>query len=108
MCYHAASKKNAQGISLLYAIIPGCADGSFGIEVAKIAHVPESVIMRAQEIVAQLGLHAPAALQYYEASDTKEDVREQELCALVQKIDYENLSPKRAFDILWTIKEMVG
>ncbi len=107
VCYHAASKKTATGISLLYSILPGSADGSFGIEVAKIAHVPDMIIQRAQELVTQLGMHVPTASREHEASAVKVDARASELCALVEKIDYNNLSPKHAFDILWAMKEMV-
>lgn len=107
VCYHAASKKTATGISLLYAIVPGSADGSFGIEVAKIARVPDMVIRRAQEIVTELGMHAPSLYKESVPSAPLPDARAQELYALVQQLDYENLSPKHAFDILWAMKEMV-
>lgn len=52
--YHAASKKTDSGIILLHRIEKGVAQGSFGIEVAKIANLPETVISRAQEILEKL------------------------------------------------------
>src|SRR5579863_6371743 len=49
--YQAASKKMEHGIVFLYTIIRGVADGSFGIEVAKLAHLPEKVIERSCVLV---------------------------------------------------------
>ena len=47
--YHAASKKQADGsVMFLHKIIEGVADGSFGLEVAKNAHMPTIVVLRAE------------------------------------------------------------
>ncbi len=42
------------GVVLLHKIMPGIADGSFGLEVAAVAQVPAEVIARAREILAHL------------------------------------------------------
>lgn len=47
-------KEEADGIIFLRKIIPGGADKSYGIAVAKLAGVPERVILRAQELVEKL------------------------------------------------------
>ena len=39
---------------LLHKIMPGIADGSFGLEVAALAQLPESVISRARDILGEL------------------------------------------------------
>ena len=39
------------GIILLHKILPGIADGSFGLEVAKLAQLPDLLINRAREIL---------------------------------------------------------
>ncbi|MCL4361265.1 DNA mismatch repair protein MutS [Candidatus Dependentiae bacterium] len=51
VAYHAASTKTENGIILLHKIEKGVAEGSFGIEVAKVAGLPEKLISRAQEIL---------------------------------------------------------
>jgi DNA mismatch repair protein MutS len=51
VAYHAASKKTEHGILFLYKILPGVAHGSFGIEVAKLAQLPQSIIDRAQVLI---------------------------------------------------------
>ncbi len=52
--YCIAVKENGDDIVFLRKIIPGGADKSYGIQVAKLAGVPESVIERAKDIVEQL------------------------------------------------------
>src|SRR3990167_3468359 len=52
--FYAASKKTENGIVFLYKMIQGVADGSFGVEVAKLAQLPSRVISRSQELLEQL------------------------------------------------------
>ena len=53
--YCIAVKENGDDIVFLRKIVKGGADQSYGIQVAKLAGVPESVIRRAKEIVGELG-----------------------------------------------------
>lgn len=53
--YCIAVKENGDDIVFLRKIVKGGADQSYGIQVAKLAGVPESVIARAKEIVLELG-----------------------------------------------------
>ncbi|MCL5436351.1 MAG: DNA mismatch repair protein MutS [Candidatus Dependentiae bacterium] len=55
VAYHAASQWTETGIILLHKIVPGCADGSFGIEVARQVDLPATVLDRAQRLVEQFG-----------------------------------------------------
>ncbi len=52
--YCIAVKEKGDDIVFLRKIVPGGADKSYGIQVAKLAGVPESVIERAKEIVTEL------------------------------------------------------
>lgn len=52
--YHAASTKSEDSIVLLHKILPGIAESSFGLEVAKLAQLPKGLINRAQEILDNL------------------------------------------------------
>ena len=49
--YHAASKEMKDSVVLLHKIIKGVAKGSYGIEVAKQAGIPTSIVKRAEELV---------------------------------------------------------
>lgn len=52
--YCIAVKEKGDDIVFLRKIVPGGADKSYGIQVAKLAGVPDSVISRAKEIVTEL------------------------------------------------------
>ena len=63
--YHMASKRGDSGMLFLYTILKGVAGGSFGIEVAKLANLPEQVVLRATEILQELdgsypSIHPPS------------------------------------------------
>ncbi|MGB8367007.1 MAG: DNA mismatch repair protein MutS [Candidatus Babeliales bacterium] len=124
--YYAASKKTEQGIVFLYKIIKGVADGSFGIEVAKLAQLPPEIIKRSHELVHKLAIMpdqlknqiTPTFHQDYEElinrnnqlnsalNKLQQQVKETDwLQRILQEIDYEHLSPKQAFDLLWRLKE---
>ncbi len=49
-----AVSETSQGIKFLYKIIPGKADKSYGIHVAQLAGLPQSVVARAEEILSHL------------------------------------------------------
>lgn len=115
VCYHAASEQRGEHVLLLHKICKGVAQGSFGIEVARMAHLPQEVVVRAQELIATL--HKQARLQESIKHDQRESQEDhvfqlQEELAYYKKyvarlktIDFNTLSPKQAFDILWEYKE---
>lgn len=121
--YHAASKKTEQGIMLLHKIIAGVADGSFGLEVAKGAQLPAEIVTRAEHILhylkqkeAELALCAAAQdgeqlnhqMQFYAsriATLEQEITKSQQLMQRLAQIDYDSLSPKQAFDLLWELRK---
>lgn len=116
--YYAACRKNQNGIQFLYKIMPGVADGSFGVEVAKLAQLPAPVIARAQLLLEQLERQSenitynPARLpdshmhQLKNAlAQTQHELEQAKIkLAALEQIDYDNLSPKAAFDLLWKMK----
>ncbi|MBO4445441.1 MAG: DNA mismatch repair protein MutS [Clostridia bacterium] len=52
--YNIACKKRGDDIIFLRRIVPGPADGSYGIEVAKLAGVPNTVVKRAHEVLEEI------------------------------------------------------
>ncbi|MBR6940912.1 MAG: DNA mismatch repair protein MutS [Clostridia bacterium] len=52
--YNIAVKKRGDDITFLRRIVPGCADGSYGIEVAKLAGVPAAVVERAKVVLEEI------------------------------------------------------
>ena len=129
--YYAASKKTKNGILFLYTIVKGVADGSFGIEVAKLAQLPASVIARAQDVLKLLtesekkqsraivesivdkdgclfdAVHIDKIAQLEKELSIERGKSEttKKKLEFLDSLDYDNLSPKKAFDLLWHIKD---
>ncbi|MCK5632535.1 DNA mismatch repair protein MutS, partial [bacterium] len=123
--YYAASNKTNQGILFLYTMVQGVADGSFGLEVAKLAQLPHELVARADAILHELIITQkslkngkkditiePAVIDFsknremqVEIDRLKKVVYTQD-CVLkkIKNIDYDDLSPKKAFDLLWDLK----
>jgi DNA mismatch repair protein MutS len=107
--YHAASKQTQDGIVFLHKMARGTAQGSFGLEVAKLAHLPELVIKRAYEIEQQLSQQKiiPAEHLYnsFETEHLKTQIiKLQQQVHEIKSLDFDALSPKKAFDFLWQFK----
>jgi DNA mismatch repair protein MutS len=51
--FHVAVKETPAGIAFLRQVAPGAAERSYGIEVAKLAGLPEEVVRRAREVLAE-------------------------------------------------------
>lgn len=54
MNYNIAAKKRGESITFLRKIVRGPTDDSYGIDVARLAGVPQPVIKRAREILKEL------------------------------------------------------
>lgn len=123
--FYTANKKTGNGMMFLYIIMQGVADGSFGVEVAKLAQLPKPVIERAEQLLTTLiykeknmmmpidqdSAHAYQKLmQEYKNLQEKYAHLEQEklLRADMAAINFDNLSPKQAFDLLWRWKQQLG
>ena len=96
-------------VTFLYKVIPGKADKSYGINVARLAKLPESVLERANQILA--GLESQTQLDLGQASKfefkKEENVFEKKLCEQIANIDVDSLSPKEALAYLYEIQEKI-
>lgn len=106
VAYHAVCKKQNDKILFLHKIERGVAAGSFGIEVAKLAELPESIIERAKEILQNLTANenilitpsvVPAQKQH---SADKTDIKH-----LVKNLAIENMTAREALDFLWNLQQ---
>jgi DNA mismatch repair protein MutS len=93
--YHASSKKTSQGIVFLYQIKRGVADGSFGIQVAKLAQLPDEVIERSQELLQMLRVKEAQLVEHIGDSHT---ISSNFRAALMDRKEYDDL--KAAYDVL--------
>lgn len=94
-------KESKDNIEFLYRIEKGKALKSYGINVAKIAHLPEHIVDRAQAILKQLE-EKPAMIQSslpFDAIESKEHDYKN-FIHLIQSIDINNITPIKAMSIL--------
>ena len=105
--YNIAVRTRGEEIIFLRKIIPGGADRSYGIEVARLAGIPDSVIGRAKKILRQLedesGRTAPAAAAE-EDQVSFAAVSEAEVIAALRRAQVDSLSPLEALNLLYELK----
>jgi DNA mismatch repair protein MutS len=109
--YNITAKKQGGTLVFLRKIVPGAADDSYGIEVAKLAGVPDRVISRAREILKQLESEN-AAPAYREAAPDDDqisllDVSANELRRALEAVTVETLTPIEALNYLYKLKQML-
>ncbi len=89
--YCIAVKEKGDDIVFLRKIVKGGADKSYGIQVAKLAGVPESVITRAKEIVEELSAHDITEAAKHLAVK-KPSVKTEKKAAKMDVVDLEQIS----------------
>ena len=110
--YNIAVKKRADKMIFLRKIVPGATDDSFGVEVAKLAGLPSSVVTRARQILLDLeggkGTPAPRIAQA-EPDDqvSMMDLTNQQVCQALEAINVETLTPIEAMNELYKLKKML-
>jgi DNA mismatch repair protein MutS len=108
--------KEWQGeVVFLHEVVPGAADRSYGIQVAKLAGLPPSVIERAKLVLAQIEAEdrtSPARrliddLPLFAARPTSQPQRDAALTALVDALaalNPDEMSPRDALEALYALK----
>ena len=96
----------------LRKIVPGATDDSYGVEVAKLAGLPTSVITRAREILQELESGSGAPRPVVTAPEPEDqismmDLRSQQVCAALEAISVETLTPIEAMNELYKLKKML-
>jgi DNA mismatch repair protein MutS len=112
--YHVSVKETGGGIVFLRKVEPGAADRSYGIEVAKLAGLPNEVITRAREVLAehesaerQLTEHlspgaAPPATQLTIFTPLSQPVLDK-----LAAVDLNRLTPLEALNLLAELKKEI-
>ena len=110
--YNIAVKKRGDQMIFLRKIVPGATDDSYGIEVAKLAGIPNAVIVRAREILTELEEEGgkPAVITPREPEDqiSMLDLRSQQVCSALEAITVETLTPIEAMNELYKLKKMLN
>lgn len=113
--YSVAVKKRGDDITFLRRIVEGGADESFGIEVAKLAGVPDGVVERAKVILGELeeGSDAELRLEAREYSaaplpdeeEAAQKRKKDEILNTLGRVDVETLTPIEAMTALYELKK---
>ncbi len=102
--YNIAVKKQGFDITFLRKIVRGSADESYGIEVARLAGIPDSVILRAKEILAGLENSEAIAAPEFEIPPEKARTREGDtILSELSHMDVNTLSPLEALSVLFEL-----
>ena len=110
--YNITAKKQNGKLIFLRKIVPGAADDSYGIEVAKLAGVPDAVIERAKhclsELVENRGIAAVPGKAPESAADLSQisfaDMQADEIRDILKKTDLNVLTPLEALNLLYTLQ----
>ena len=112
--YNVAVKKRGEDITFLRRIISGGADDSYGIEVAKLAGIPNSVVKRAREILSALeeGKEVEKIARMQQKDDLEGQTNlfasmQSDAERIIRQTDVETLTPIEALNLLYELKSIV-
>lgn len=112
--FNIAVKKRGDDITFLRKIIRGPADDSYGIEVAKLAGVPEKVIKRAKEILSEIEngdlalSHRSSASRFQEEPiQLTMETTDAEVLQKLKNIDINALTPIECMNTLFELVNML-
>lgn len=115
--YNIAVKKRGDDITFLRRIIPGGADDSYGIEVAKLAGLPDWIIKRAKEILKELTSGKTGDKETFANISSHISEEDMQLSLLdtasnavtdkLKSVDVNTLTPIEAMNLLYELKNMI-
>jgi DNA mismatch repair protein MutS len=120
---HVSAREWKDQIIFLRKIVSGRSDRSYGIQVARLAGLPQTVVARAQEILAGLerdeasrggrptlssaaGGPSTAQLGLFASPVDSGSKRADEILARLEEIDVDNTTPRQALELLATLKKL--
>ena len=117
--YNIAAKKRGDTITFLRKIVRGSTDDSYGIEVAKLAGLPQSVIKRAKVILAAIESgQSKTKIDFTVPSSDSDDLPDlieqmqddinEEIAERIKALDINTLTPIEAIGILYEMKKTLG
>lgn len=112
--YHVSVKETGGGIVFLRKVEPGAADRSYGIEVAKLAGLPQEVVTRAREVLAEHEFAEQQATQHLSPGATAPPAQltiftplSQPVLEKLRETDLNRLTPLDALNLLAELKRQI-
>ena len=115
--YNIVAKKRGDELIFLRKIVRGATDDSYGIEVAKLAGVPDEVVKRADKILSSIDEHQhvepkkslmPKHSEGDNSTLTLKSMIYDEVCENIKKTDINTLTPIEALTKFYEIKKILG
>ncbi len=110
MNVHVAAAENGHNIVFLHAIEPGPASRSYGVQVARLAGMPQSVIRQARAALEALEAQQQAGDEQFDLFAPAASVAEAPPHAAVDALaalDPDQLTPREALDALYRLRKLV-
>lgn len=96
---HVSAQEHNNELIFLHKVVDGGVANSYGIEVARLANLPQSVLQRAKQYLAYFS--SQETIDQKQVNDQKVDDQPNKLLYdLIKKIDMDNITPRQAFDLL--------
>ncbi len=109
--YSISAKKRGNDVIFLRKIVRGGADDSYGVEVAALAGVPDSVVKRARVILAELSQGTPAPVEApvreSEGQISLGSIAEHDAAEALREANLETMTPIEALNLLFKLKKKV-
>ena len=109
---HVSAKDDKNTLVFLHKVIDGPSDKSYGINVAKLAHLPNPVINRAQDILNYLEEtkgKTEIEMDLFNFDTEKVDIKETpEVIQILNDINADDLSPREALSLIYELKRKVN
>ena len=108
---HLDAAEHGQSLVFLHAVKPGAANRSFGLQVARLAGVPDAVVQRARGVLQQLESGAAMARPSPQPALQRSLFEAPAPSAVETRladIDPDNLSPREAMDALYALKALLS
>ena len=107
--YNITAKKQGGNLVFLRKIVPGAADDSYGIEVAKLAGLPDGIISKAKGYLKELEQSGAEPRFSPEREETEQqisftDVGESEIGKILRQTDLNTLTPLEAMNLLYELQ----
>lgn len=106
--YSITVKEMADTVVFLHKIVRGGTDKSFGIEVAKLAGVPEDVTSRAKAIMQALVDKDEGVLGIKHSARQEKSFERDDLIAVLEDVNLDNMTPLDSLKLLSDIKHKIG
>ena len=115
--YHVSVKETGGGVVFLRRVEPGAADRSYGIEVAKLAGLPNEVVVRAREVLAEHESSERRLSEHLTPGSSTEPDRPTQLTIFtplsqpvldkLREVDLNRLTPLEALNLLAELKKEI-